>query len=910
MTISRKFRAGMTRLVILAAVAWFGAAARMEAAPYVTRTPDRVEIGTAACRAVFARDADGRFALSVDARQGAAWRPVFAGAQPLIGGSSFGLEPTEVRQTSAPGAPAAITLGGHHATPGFDWDIAVDAEADARPLHLRITLHLTQQVVLAGLEPQAALWMDGVAADPVRIDQGPGNIYLGTALAQWGNSFPAAYLWADGIEVAMLVNPEPMTWMGPRSLFRFHDCRVQSWDEGGRTAMGWRVVKRNFHELGPGEVVFDGWLHVTAGTDRPATRLAALDRLVRLLEPLHPSRAAPLLDRVSQQPATWTELAAGTERDLMRRGVVWDDLDLPPEAPWQDGPAFPERVVTRLRVSTDYAVGSPCDPAQARPNVLAGWDFSTCNNYLSAFLAAERSRPNPEQRAFLSEKIRGVPLFYDPRAGLLRHGTRQPAHVGDREMVWQNLMFAVETARVHRLMRTEDFDPAVGGRFLMSLPSLMDLARRCGDVLPQWFNPYERVPLPQGDMPELGVVYEPWQFGTYAWLMTEAHAMTGDSAYRDEACRVLDRLLGGTLKFQVANARYTVDYDDPVEFPITEIFGNAWGMAAAARLAQGAAPAEAEHWRQASDAFLNSLARMTYWYESATAGDARDQAVRQAGLLRNHGGAMTGSPWENSEAVLAMMVRLRTEAEPRLLLLRLLNLQRVNAMSYFPRCLPDAAQAGPTVTGHAAGSLPIEDAYTLEHGGRHGAGGLAAYMSDIAMWYALLFERWATADDPAVMVVNLDAPVGFEAAVTSEQRCFLAYRPPGQAAPSTRLRFPDLAAGTYRVQVRDAGGTRLDRPATHDELATGLEVALAADAWARIELSRQAEPTADTPAQRERARDRLAVAYRVLQEAAAGPAHDRLGAAKGEYTQALAALRQGRWAESIALSEQAIAAVR
>jgi hypothetical protein len=257
-----------------------------------------------------------------------------------------------------------------------------------------------------------------------------------------------------------------------------------------------------------------------------------------------------------------------------------------------------------------------------------------------------------------------------------------------------------------------------------------------------------------------------------------------------------------------------------------------------------------------------------------------------------------------------MVVRLRTESEPRLLLLRLLNLQRVNAMSYFPRCLPDVAQAGPTVADHVAGSLPIEDAYTLEHGGRHGAGGLAAYMSGIAMWYALLFERWGTADDAAVMVVSLDVPVGFEAAVASEQRSFLAYRPPRQDARSTRLRFPDLTSGTYRVQVRDGGGVRLDRPATSTELATGLEVALAADAWARVELSRQAEPTADTPAQRERARDRLTVAYRVLQESAAGPTHDRLGAAKSEYAQALAALRRGQWAESIALSEQAIAAVR
>ena len=137
---------------------------------------------------------------------------------------------------------------------------------------------------------------------------------------------------------------------------------------------------------------------------------------------------------------------------------------------------------------------------------------------------------------------------------------------------------------------------------------------------------------------------------------------------------------------------------------------------------------------------------------------------------------------------------------------------------------------------------------------------------------------------------------------------------PARSSAPADAQTVDLEGGFLMPSFGDGhahplyGGLEAAGPAVRP--CRSVDEILAADAWARIELSRQAEPTADTPAQRERARDRLAVAYRVLQEAAAGPAHDRLGAAKGEYTQALAALRQGRWAESIALSEQAIAAVR
>lgn len=866
---------------------------------------DRVSIRSRSQQLSFTRAPDGLFRLTTAVRDGGKWMPLFDGEAPLVQGTGFDLLPSEYRVVEQSPRRVAVEFSGVQPQERYPWTLLVEGLEGSDFLHLRVTCRLTGELTLAGLSPQFALWMKQPAL-ALTVNQGPGNIYRGSDEEEWGNSFPAAYLWDAGREAAIFFDMTPMTWMSPRNLFRFRDCRTQAFSQNGRSALGLRVVRRNFHELPPGDVVFDAYLYSGVRRARP-TRLDALDRLVRLCAPLHPRHAELPVNRRPPHRTAWEPFAAGVSRNLMLKDVAWADVPLPADQPWRDQPFFPEDRVDRLRVSCDYAVESACEPRFNRTRVLQGWDFSTCNNYLSGWIGYERMNPHPTLRAFLAEKEKTLPLFYDPKAGMIRHGTRYPEHVGDREMSWQNLMFALETVRTYRMLPPDVLRPAIPGRFLMGADGLIDFARANEYLLPQWFDPYKKTPAIQGDEPDLGIIHEPWQIGTYCYLMGEAYAITGDRRYLQEARAGLDRLFGG-MTFRVANRRYTREYTDPVDFPITEIFGNAWGVAAAIRVYRWTGDAR---YRKYSDHFLNSLLRMTYWYESDLRSDPRDRALRNAGLFRNHSGAFTGSPWETSEAYLAMTVRLKLDREVRAPLPRLFNLLRLNGFYYFPPVFPDAAVPCSRLSEHPADYLPIEDTYTLEHGGANGAMGRCVYMSGIAFWNYLMFEALATFDDPRLMALNLDVIDDFEGAAASLQRSFLVYNPE-LVEKTARLQMRSLAEGSYRLTVRRATGRTEEQTLSADRLRTGLDLCLKPNEHAHVHLVRlDAAKAVAAVRQAREARDALAVAYRRLQRSAESDTLPlRADAARQAFRQAEAAYREGHFRSARELAGRAADATR
>ncbi len=812
----------IARLVIAGvALAWQADARGVDLAV----APDRLDVANATQRWSCLRDGDGRIGILSSVRDDATdappWRPLFDGLRPLVGGADFDLRADGWSIVEQTPSRAVILLTGKHPDHGYLWDARLEVDDRTTLVRLVVTCRLDTPIVLRDLEPQFALWMNKPAVK-VTLGQGPGSIDQGPAERQWGNSFPAAYLWEDGSEAALFVAGESLDWMSPRNLYRFRDCRVAAFADPprGQTGLGLQVVKRNFHELAAGDVVWDVWIHAACASEPTPTE--ALARLLAAFAPLHPTTASPLTDRLTGRPASWRTIARGVDVDLRRRGLVWDDVPLPDD-PWTDAPLFPEDAVTTLRVATDYCLASSCDPARDRAHVADGWDFSTCHNGLGCWLGHDRIDPDADRRAFLRAKLRGLRLFYDSSSGLIRHGTRLPPHVGDQEMAWQSLMFAIETARIWKTLDRDDVDPAIGGIALAGTDGLVALAVANDHLFPQWFDPVTKRPLPQADQPELGVVFEPWQVGSYAWLLTEAHGIDGDPRRIEAATAALTRL-ADPRPWRVANARYDVTYDDPTSFPVTEIFGNAWGIAACCRLR---AITDDDRYDILGDTFLDTLLRLTPWYESALRDDPRDRAVRNAGLFRNHAGAFTGSPWENSEAALALSVRIRDDLlrgrVPRAPLLSLMNLQRVNAATFFPRCVPDAAQACPRLTDHPASSLPIEDAYTPEHGGLHGGLGLAAYMAGAAFAYERLFEALGTVDDPELMLLNLDAVEGTEASLRGLERHFVLFNPTDDTR-RVRLSIASLPAGHYDVGV-GAGDTLLH---TAEDLRIGVFVDVAA----------------------------------------------------------------------------------
>ncbi len=845
--------------LLTALVAAGGTSFAQQAPISVMAESDRVELVNGMQKVAWARNREGTFLLSTFVKGEAGWMPMFDGGLPLVQGADFGLSPTAYRVLDNGPKRAVVELSGRQSVHGYLWRLRVEAKAETSLMAFRLTCDISEPITLRGLEPQLALWMNVPRVD-LALDQGPGNIYRGAADLEWGNSFPAAYLWHEGKEAAIFVEPTPMKWMSNRNLFRFRDCRVQSFSASGLTGFGLRVVKRNFHEVNLGKLVFEFRLHSAAQPDRP-TRMEALDRLIRLVALLHPATAPQPFDYVAKVPATWSIFAGRVSENLMLKDIVWDGLPLPDGEPWRDGPAFPENTVSSTRISTDYAVDSACDPGRSRQRVRAGWDFSTCNNYLAGWIGYNRLNPDAGRSRFISAKTAALPLFYDPKAHLIRHGTRHPLNIGDREMSWQNFTFAIEMDKVRRLLAPDEFNPAIGGKFLQGADGLITLAHRVDYLFPQWFDPYEKKPIAQGDLPDLGIIREPWQAGSYSYIMCSAYEITGDAKYLTEAKTAVERLFGG-MRFTVENQRYRVTYADPTEFPITEIFGNAWGVAACAKLDRWTGEAR---YREASDHFLDSLLRMTYWYESELRDDPKDLAVRNAGLFRNHSGAYTGSPWENGEAYLALTIRLRDEKVPREPLLRMFNVYRRNSFYFFPPVFPEAAQPCERLMNHAANYLPIEDTYTLEHGGLNGGMGRAIYMSGIAFWNYLMFEACAVTDDPDVMVLNLDVLEEFEESVRSARRNFIIFNPAPEAR-HVKFQPRQLKAGSYRLKMERAV---IRSTVSAEELMEGVPMALAAGEHIRVTLEHEkVEQMTTEIREMSAAQHQIESAYQRLQESA------------------------------------------
>ena len=530
-------------------------------------------------------------------------------------------------------------------------------------------------------------------------------------------------------------------------------------------------------------------------------------------------------------------------------------------APWRDTPMFSETQVNTLRVSSDYAVGTGLSN---HPNVLDFWDFSTANNYLAPWVAFDRLNPDPTRNAFIDLKVSNLPLFFDPQAGMIRWGTRYPTRIGDFEMSWQNFTFNLETIKNYRMLAPADFNPAIAGRFLMSLQGLMTLAHNVNYNFPQWLNPYQKVAITQQDVPALGVIYEPWQAGTYAYLMLEGYKLTGLQLYVDEAKAAVNRVLE-TLTYSISNQVYSATYNSPADFPITEIFGNAWGIAACKLLADVTGDAKYDRY---SDYFFDSLLRMSYWYESNLAADAVDLGLRTAGLFRNHGGAFTGSPWENIEAMLPMTIRLKLDARPREMMLKLFNLQRINSFLFNPAAMPAGAQTPPSVQNSPANYIPIEDYHTFEQGNINGSLGRCTYMSSGSFWNYLLYEAFGSASDRDVMVLNLDAVDSFEAAFTSTERNFIVYNPLS-ATRNFTLQMRSLASGSYDLLTTDSLGRTTAATYTAAQLVAGIPMTLATGEHARVRLrSTQHAAMSAAVGQGQGARDRISYAYQLLQATA------------------------------------------
>ncbi len=827
--------------------------------------PARAELATERQKLVFTRTDDG-FVLSTFVRHGQQWRAMFDGGRPLLAGPLFDLTPSSyVVLTDAPDQKA-VEFRGKHCQPDYDWAMRVETTADSPLFRFVVTCHLTAPLTLESPQPVVALWMQP-SNTAFHLDQGPDSIY-GSAGIPHGYGFPAAYLWDDQREAAVFFNMTPMRWMQPDGVARFHDVRIMTRTESGQTGLGMHFKRLSGRRLPAGDLIVEFFLHQTARLEKPSG-MEALDTMVRTFAPLHPADSLFPSNQLTGAAASWEQIS----RQAM------DDLSAPQAmaelaASWHDEPL--ELVPAQ-------------DSMLVHPSVQA-WDFSTVNNHLTPWLLLARLRGDAAALHLGLQKTHALPRFYDPRSRLIRHGTRQPAHVGDLEMSWQNFFFHAETLRAASAIGSSEFDPAIGGRFLMATAGLRDLAKKTDYVFPQWFDPYQKQPVVQNDVKQLGLVREPWQAGAFAYLMCQAFDITAERGYLAESQRAIETLLE-RMEFRVQNPIYDRQYKDAAEFPITELFGNAYGIAAAHRLYE--ATGNPKFLRYSRD-FMNTLLRLTSWYEDETTLVSRE--LGSAGLFYPHGGAHVATPWETAEAHLMIARTLKHDREHPLtgLLLKLSNLNRVNSFYFFPATWTEPVLALDGRKRNAFGAyFPIEPFYSLEGTGGH-RGETAAYMAGLALWNAWLYEALAQASDREIMVLNLDATEDYESTLSGVERHYLVYNP-SRTSRTFDVVFEHLSDADYSVTL---GAGEEVHPAS--ELRQGLPLTLKGGEHIRVTARRSDCRERQRQLQEQRtAQNALIHAYQLLQERAVAQGCSASSPQDIEtFTKSLSACREGRHADA------------
>lgn len=808
----------------------------------IERKSDSIELRHGDQRIVFNRG-DAGYVLSTFVRNNDRWEPLFDARRPIISGAEFNLAASDCEIVADEPNRKVLRLRGTRSDPTYDWDLLVEARAQRPMTKFTFTAHLKSALQLSAPEPTIAFWMNRPSAE-LTIDQGPSSIY-GSAGIPHNLGFPAAYLWDAGKEAVVFFNFTPMTWFSQRGVQRFYDLQIMNRAQDGATGIGMHTLKLSGKQIPAGDMVIEWHLYSASRPTKP-TKLQALDTMIRVCAPEHPATSVFPRDRVADRDVSWTDFARNAIDDLMKPKVgTWTA-----PANWTDEPMRLVDPVTEV-----VGHGGTADGTSG--------DFSCNNNHLSPSILFARVTDDAGKLDFARRLVRCLPLYYDPKAQMIRWGTREPPQVGEFEMSWQNFFFNVETLRSSDAMPLADFNPAINGRFIMGADSLVRFAHNVDYVFPQWLNPYKKVPVIQQDVPKLGKVREPWQAGTYAYLMLKAHELTGKPEYLQEAKESIDTLLT-KMRYTESNDVYTRSYIDPVDFPITELFGQTYGIVAANRIYE---QTRDERYLNYSRAFLDTLLRLTFWSEDET--DPISRQLRNAGLFYPHCGAHLCCPWETNEAYIGITYAIEHDrTNPILpLLLKLSNLNRINSFYFYPATFtPDVAALDPKRRQDVGLYWPIEPFYGFEaQGGQRG--NTAAYMSCNALWNYWMYEALATADDRDVLVLNTDILDNYEEAVRGAERHLVVFNPTDSPRKFS-VRLNAVRSGKYEVDFDDGAGKSPEKRSADDaELRKGLALQLQPMQYERLTIRHeQVEQMKQQVAAARGAQRALSFAYARLQQ--------------------------------------------
>ncbi|MEI7634244.1 MAG: hypothetical protein WCK47_08195 [bacterium] len=844
-------------------------------------TDSLLEMSNGIQKISFAKDTDGKFRPSVHVWNGSSWELFLDGRRPLIEGAIFNLEPTSYGILENSSIRKLVQFHGVSASPPNVWDIGMEMRADSPLAFFQIASHFQSDITLTAPQPTVALWMNQPSAD-LTLDQGPlsptGDVYN----TPFVYGFPAAYLWHQGREASVFFDMTPMTWMSRQGVGRFQDVQIKIQPQAGQTGLGMFPRHLSGNKLRAGEMLVTFYLYASRRDAKP-TKFEALDRMMQVFAPLCRADSVFPSNTLAGGEVSWKSFTQQAVSDFQIRNTTYGDLSVA----WDDMPLYLITIGNRMIVHPDRAVASQSQAESA-------WNFSTVNLHLTPWMLYERLNPNTSAHVFAMVKKQGLPRFYDSVARMVCSGTRQPVHVFTAEISWQSLVFYQKLLEVYEALAPADFNPAITGRMLMGLSGLMQYAANVNYVFSTYFYPGSKQPMDFAENPGLGAIREPWSVGSYAYVLMRAYEMTRNERLRAEAAKALDTFLT-TMTYTESNSYFTRTFTESMDMPVMELIGNGYGAVAAFKLYQRSGD---PRMLRVSRDFLNTLLRMTIWFEDNT--DAVSRELRNTGLFYPFGGAACPTPWETSEANLCMAWMLKNDTANPLtpLLLKLSNLNRINSFYFYPAAYTPTVRAlNPSLRRDLGQYCPIEEFYMLEFpGGSTGSNGTAFYMAGNAMWNYWMYEALAQADNRSIMALNLDVLDDYQETLSSAKRRFIVFNPT-TGRLSFNFRILGLAEGNYTMICADSAGNS-GAPVVYSsaQLTSGVALALDSLDYARVELRHEnANAMLAQIGEIRNTRNNLSLAYSLLQERARDQGTDPLANLKTVFQSAMQAYDNGNY---------------
>ncbi len=807
-----------------------------------------VEIRNNDTKVSFSRpDTSSPFTITVYTYNNGSWQAFLDGQRPLVEGGHFGDNPTSYTVVANTSSRKAVRLSGFNSTYNYNWNVLLDTNSSTDLIQFTITHQFTSTMTSVA-PPYLTFGINGSSAPGVIVEQGPMSIY---GNGNYGYDFPAGYVWKSNKAAMIFYDWSPMSWMNVYGRGLRYRVSYYDFNPGYQTGtLGLQPKTSSTASIPSGDMVNVFYLYTEGDVSEP-DKLEALSQMIDTFAPLMPADGTKPTTNISPYTTDWETYAEQGLLELLDDDGLNSDDTLYIVSPT----GIPDiDLHLGLVDSIEELAVHPDRP----PNSM--YDFSTVNNHLAPWILYDRLNPtaNSDIHTYAMMKKDGLASFYDADNQII---SWSPGY-GEFQMSWQNFWYNAEIPRINSTLDPDDFNPAVLGRFLMGTAGLEDLADNVNYNFPQWWYTTTKQPAGQQDVPALGDIREPWQAGTYAYIMMQAYQISNDSHYLTEAQNAITKILTN-LTYTVNNDRYNVTYSDPADFPVTEIFGNGYGAIAAYQIYQATSNSD---YLTYSDHFLTTLLVRAYWYEDdyTSVGAALDNI----GLFHPHGGAANATPWETNEAAIYMTWMLENNDQltdsRRLLMLKMLNLIRINTFYFYP------ANFDTVVATHAGSSTmdlpnlyhPIEPFYSREGGGHRGGG---ACYKPTAYWFYWMFEALAEPSNDDILITNTHVLDEFEESLSSTERNFLLFNPTDSSI-SFNFISKDLIDGNYSLTITYDDSSSSTNTYTKSQLESGISITLDSMESAKIDLSHSNATTmqANITAIRD-AQNKLALAYQDLQ---------------------------------------------